>query len=90
MNKKIIYLGLLLTIAICSSFSFAEEQETGFYAIESNGDTITLTPDADNILSINKVEVTEAEISRNKYRVISKEEAEFIKEVAKKSLKSNQ
>jgi len=87
MMKKIHVL-LLITFASVSSFSFSEDQETGFYAVEDNGDTILLTENEVAVLESDG-EVYMAETSRNGYRTISDEEAKFIEELAKKQAASD-
>ena len=83
---KKIYAFLFVTLTFISPFSFSDEESTGFYAVEDNGDTITLTENEVNTLESDG-EVYMAETSREGYRTISDEEAEFLKGIAKKEVK---
>lgn len=85
MNNIYHCLCVFFVIAVASPLSLAEESDTGFYAVESNGDTITLKQNAGNQLT-NDGEVYEAKTSRESYRKISKEEAEFLKKLARKKV----
>ena len=88
---KKIYAFLFVTLTFISPFSFSDEESTGFYAVEDNGDTITLTEDVINVLeSDGDGEVYIAETSRESYRTISDEEAEFLKAVAEKKAQSEE
>ena len=80
---KKIYAFLLVTLTCISSFSFSDEESTGFYAVEDNGNTIILTEGILNILESDG-EVYKAETSREGYREVSEEELEFIKAFAVK------
>lgn len=83
MNKIYNCLCLFFVITVASPLSLAEENDTGFYAVESNGDTITLKQNEDNQLSSDG-DVYEAKTSRESYREISEVEAEFLKKLAEK------
>jgi len=86
-NKTMKKIQLLLGIALSlvSSFSFSEEQATGFYAVEDNGDTILLTIDNLAVLESDG-EIYQAETSRDGYRAMSDEEAKFLEALAKQPL----
>lgn len=83
---KKIYTLLFATLVSISSFSFADEEDTGFYAVENNGDTIILTKNEINVLESDG-EIHMPQTSREGYRTISDEEAEFLKELTTKKVK---
>lgn len=80
---------LFVTLIFISPFSSSDEGSTGFYAVEDNGNTIILTEGSLNILESDG-EVYNAETSREGYRKISEEEAEFLKAIADKKAQSEE
>ena len=86
---KKIHVLLLITFASVSSFSFSEDQETGFYAVEDNGNTIILTENEVAVLESDG-DIYMAETSRDGYRKVSEEEAAFLKAVAEKKAQSEE
>jgi len=85
---KKIHVLLLIAFTSMSSFSFSEDQETGFYAVEDNGNTILLTENEVTVLESDG-DIYMAETSRNGYRTISDEEAKFIEELEKTQAESD-
>lgn len=80
---------LLIATAIFSPATFSAEGDTGFYAVNNNGDITELTSDSESVL-ISDDEVREAQTNREPYRSISEEEAKFLKERSKKKVKSEE
>jgi len=85
---KKIHVLLFIAFASVSSFSFSESEETGFYAVEDNGNTIILTENEVTVLESDG-DIYMAETSRDGYRTISDEEAEFIENLSKKQAESD-
>jgi len=89
MKKVYQFLYLLIAIVTFNLAAVDDENETGFYVVESNGEVITLKENENNVI-VSDGEVHEAKTSREGYRTISDEEAKFLKERNQKENKSDE